>query len=219
MRIPFIITSRAHFLHSTTCMTMGFSCFQFLNNNNNPSDNDNIIDNSQPPATCIYHEPPPGSISSDYSDNPSVFGKILNGELPCRTYSESTELLAFQDRSPKAKLHALVIPKRYIQNVYSLTYNDAKLVQDMRDMGLDLLQKYQPESLEEKDYILCFHIPPFNSVDHLHLHVLAPASEMNWIYRYGKYRCGARWCSSDLEVIERLKGGEVAVPYNRDQLF
>lgn len=80
-------------------------------------------------------------------------------------------------------------------------------------MGLDLLQQYQPEALAAEDYILCFHIPPFNSVDHLHLHVLAPASEMNWVYREIKYKCGARWCTSDLEVIERLMAGLPAVRY------
>ena len=79
------------------------------------------------------------------------------------------------------------------------------------------MEKQQPQALVDDDYILCFHIPPFNSVDHLHLHVLAPASEMNYLYRYGKYNTGARWCIGALEVIERLKGGQLAVPYK--QLF
>jgi len=114
-------------------------------------------------------------------------------------------------------LHALVIPKRFVPNVYSLTPDDANLVQSMRQMGLEVLEKEQPKAFATKDYIFCFHIPPFNSVDHLHLHVLAPASEMNVAYRYGKYSCGARWCISDLEVIDRLKGGQAAVPYK--QLF
>ena len=207
MQIPPIIITRAKFIGATMG---GLSCFQFLFNNP-----DNTIAN-QPPATSIYHQPPPGVVS-DYSDNPSVFGKILNGELPSRTYQENADFLAFRDRSPKAKFHALVIPKRYVQNVYSLTPENVNLVQDMRQMGLELLEKEQPKALVDNNYILCFHIPPFNSVDHLHLHVLAPASEMYFVHRYGTYDCGARWCISDVEVIERLKGGQVAVPYK--QLF
>jgi len=85
----------------------------------------------------------------------------------------------------------------------------------MRQLGLELLEEQQPRALEEEDYILCFHIPPFNSVDHLHLHVLAPASEMGFVYRYGKYNSGTRWCIGDFEVIERLERGMVAVPYAR----
>mmetsp|Transcript_12756 Transcript_12756/g.31158 ORF Transcript_12756/g.31158 Transcript_12756/m.31158 type:complete len:88 (+) Transcript_12756:423-686(+) len=87
----------------------------------------------------------------------------------------------------------------------------------MRDMGLKVLEGEEPDAFERGDYALCFHVPPFNSVDHLHLHVLAPLSEMNCAYRYGKYNCGTRWCTSDLDVIGRLKGGDAAVPYK--QLF
>jgi diadenosine tetraphosphate (Ap4A) HIT family hydrolase len=205
MHLPPI--TRASFL----CTMGGLSCFQFLFNQAPNNNNNNI---NHPPLTSIYHEPLPGV---DYSHNPSVFGRILNGDLPCRVYSESNSLLAFQDRTPKANFHALVIPKQYIKSVYSLTSNDVKLVQDMRKMGLDLLEKELPQALKDEDYILCYHIPPFNSVDHLHMHVLSPASEMNLLMRYGKYACGARWCTSSLNVIERLKSGKAAVPYS--QLF
>ena len=204
MQIPPI--TRNSFLG--TAMTM---CFQSLFN---PQANENAVNNSPLPALCSsYHQPPPGT---DYKDNPLVFGKILRGDIPCRTYKESEELFAFQDRTPKAPFHALVIPKDYIQNVYSLTSENKQLVQDMREMGLHLLKNELCNDLVEKeDYILCFHIPPFNSVDHLHLHVLAPASEMEWVYKYGKYNCSTRWCTSDLEVIDRLKDGKEAVPYKQ----
>lgn len=187
------------------------SCFQFLNANKV------VVDQHQPPLKSFYHEPPPNV--NDYSNNPSVFGKILSGDLPCRTYLETSELLAFQDRSPKAKLHALVIPKRFIESIYSLTSNDVELVQDMREMGLQLVQQQYPQAYDKNDYILCFHIPPFNSVDHLHMHVLAPASEMSFAYRYIKYNCGTRWCIDDVTVVERLKSGKESVPYKMSPTF
>lgn len=220
------------------------SCFQFLFIP--PENTNNAITQQQrghPPLVAAYHEPPPHNSNSNdddddttnddyYANNPTVFGRILDGKIPSRTYLESKELLAFRDISPHAPLHDLVIPKRHVRNVYSLRgisrhseegegenesqdNNDIQLVQNMRQMGLDLLEQHQPKSLASGDYILCFHIPPFYSVDHLHLHVLAPASEMNWVYREIKYKCGARWCTSDLEVIERLKAGLPAVQYKR----
>ena len=187
----------------------GLSCFQPLFGNTH----DNV-----PPSTCSYHEPPPGdgSVVDYYSTNPSVFGKILNGESPSRDYAESLELLAFRDRSPKAEFHALVIPKRYVPDVYSLNPDDESdlyLVRDMRRMALWLLECHQPQALATDDYVLCYHVPPFNSVDHLHLHVLAPASGMGWMYRHGKYNCGTPWCIADMEVIDRLSRGLAAVPY------
>jgi diadenosine tetraphosphate (Ap4A) HIT family hydrolase len=188
-------------------MSMDGSCFQSLFRNafNNVPD--------LPPATCVYHEPPPAeaAVVDYYSANPSVFGRILNGESPSRDYAETSELLAFRDRSPKAEFHALVIPKRYVPNLYSLTIDDLDLVRDMRRLALDLLEDRVPRAAN--DYVLCFHVPPFNSVDHLHLHVLAPTSRMAWIHRYGKYRCGTRWCIEESEVIDRLSRGMAAVPY------
>lgn len=113
---------------------MDGSCFQSLFRNAF----DNVPD--LPPATCVYHEPPPAgaAVVDYYSANPSVFGRILNGESPSRDYAETSELLAFRDRSPKAEFHALVIPKRYVPNLYSLTNDDLDLVRDMRRMALDL---------------------------------------------------------------------------------
>ena len=186
------------------------------------------IANLVPPATCVYHKPPPyydplagGDEEDYYSTNPTIFGRILNGEAPSRNYAESLDLLAFRDRTPKSEFHALVIPKRYIPNVYSLSTtaddvdDDANLVREMRVMGLGLLQEHQPTAFAKEDYILCFHIPPFNSVNHLHLHVLAPASKMTWFHRHGKYKCGMRWCMSDLDVIDHLDRGLVSVPYSK----
>jgi len=159
-------------------------------------------------AVCQYHEPPPGV---DYFENPSVFGKILRGEIPAIVFEESPNLLAFQDRTPKAKFHALVIPKRFIPIVASLTKDDVPILQEMRDTGLALLEQYQPKAFENNDYILCFHLPPFNSVDHLHLHVLAPASKMNFLYRFGKYQVGTPWCADEATVRQRLLDGKKAM--------
>lgn len=189
-----------------------------------------MVTKNLPPKTSKYHEPPPGV---EYSTNPTVFGRILNGELPSRTLGESKRLLAFQDRSPRAKLHGLVIPKQFIPSIFDLTTNSNDhgndqddsdcdpdgliLLQEMRQMGLDLIEKQQPEAYANNDYILCFHIPPFNSVDHLHLHVLAPASTMGFFFRHIKYNQGTRWCISDLEVIQRLENGKSSTPYTKPQ--
>lgn len=159
--------------------------------------------------TARYHIPPP---DADYSDNLSVFGKILRGELPAKILDDSSPtLLAFEDIHRRAPFHALVIPKRFVESVYDL---DLDLLQEMRDAALKLLQKYQPEALAANDFQLCFHIPPFNSVDHVHLHVLSPLSELSSYGRL-KYWVGARWCISEKHVRDRLEAGDSPVPYKR----
>lgn len=161
--------------------------------------------------SCSFHTPP---LNVNYENNPSVFGAILRGELPTLTLNETDSILAFEDKAPRAPLHALVIPKKYIKTVVELRDDDVHLLQDMQQIAMALIHKYYPEAAKREDYILCYHVPPFNSVDHLHLHVLAPASEMSWIYRYGKYLVGTPWCIGESQVRHRLRLGMTAVPSN-----
>lgn len=44
-------------------------------------------------------------------DSNNIFAKILRGEIPCKKVFENEHALAFNDISPKAPTHVLVIPK------------------------------------------------------------------------------------------------------------
>lgn len=44
-------------------------------------------------------------------DNENIFAKILRGEIPCKRVYEDDYVLAFNDISPQAPVHILVIPK------------------------------------------------------------------------------------------------------------
>ena len=41
----------------------------------------------------------------------NIFVKILRGEIPCDKVNEDENALAFNDISPQASVHVLVIPK------------------------------------------------------------------------------------------------------------
>jgi diadenosine tetraphosphate (Ap4A) HIT family hydrolase len=152
-------------------------------------------------AARKVHAAPP---EVDYADNPTVFGRILRGETSASPYLESDHLFSFRDRSPKAPVHALVIPKRQIPSVNDLNpTTDVDLVMSMRDMGIEIIRAEEPDALERGDYIVCFQIPPFNSVDHLHLHVLAPASHMTTLMRF-VYKVDTFWCASVNSIIDRM---------------
>lgn len=155
----------------------------------------------------------------DYNENPTVFGQILRGEVPAMILEETNDTLAFADRTPRAPLHGLIIPKRLVPSVFSLTRDDLPILEEMRRVALQLIQNHYPKAYEKGDYILCFHVPPFNSVDHLHLHMLAPASQMKLIYRFGKYQVGTRWCAGFEDVRKRLASGKPAVSYKHDPTY
>jgi len=44
-------------------------------------------------------------------DDQNIFAKIIRGEIPCDKVFENDHVLAFNDISPQAKIHVLVIPK------------------------------------------------------------------------------------------------------------
>ena len=168
-----------------------------------------------PNKVAVYHKAPPGV---DYSRNDTVFGKILRAEEASRVWDESTDLLVFQDIHPRAETHGLIIPKRFIESVFDLTPADVPLLEEMQDMAMATLRTRHggnDDSIARGDYNLCFHVPPFNSVDHLHLHVLAPQSSMRWYHRLIKYNTAMRWSISLDTVLTRLRQGLPAVPYRK----
>lgn len=56
---------------------------------------------------------------------PSIFTKIVQGEIPCHKIAETENYLAFLDVMPLVPGHTLVIPKREVDFIFDLT--DAEL--------------------------------------------------------------------------------------------
>ncbi|KAK0204371.1 HIT-like domain-containing protein [Desarmillaria ectypa] len=81
---------------------------------------------------------------------------------------EDDKFIAFYDRDPACRHHVQLIPKAHIRSVKSLTKDDAQLVRDMAAIGMNILGKLNVTKDMRK---MGFHIPPFNSVSHLHLHI------------------------------------------------
>ena len=51
---------------------------------------------------------------------PSLFSKIVAGEIPCHKIAESEDYLAFLDIFPLKEGHTLVIPKKEVDYFYDL---------------------------------------------------------------------------------------------------
>ncbi|MCD4734696.1 MAG: HIT domain-containing protein [Bacteroidales bacterium] len=50
----------------------------------------------------------------------SIFSKIVAGEIPAYKIAESEDYLSFLDINPLSKGHALVVPKKEVDNVFDL---------------------------------------------------------------------------------------------------
>jgi histidine triad (HIT) family protein len=56
---------------------------------------------------------------------PTIFSRIINGEIPCYKIKEDNDYFAFLDINPLAKGHTLVIPKK--ETDYLFDIDDEKL--------------------------------------------------------------------------------------------
>ncbi len=55
---------------------------------------------------------------------PSIFTKIVNGEIPCYKISENEKFMAFLDVFPLVYGHILVIPKKEVDYIFDMTDTD-----------------------------------------------------------------------------------------------
>ncbi len=102
-----------------------------------------------------------------------IFCKIADGRIkpggkhnPQELVYEDEHYVAFDDMSPGAKSHTLVIPKKHLKNCWDLT---PSMMDDMEEIGNKILKDRNPEGKPTKMFFIR---PPLNTVFHVHLHVM-----------------------------------------------
>lgn len=97
-----------------------------------------------------------------------IFCKIINGEIPSKLLYENDFVIAIDDINPKAKVHALVIPKVHVESLNDL--EDEKLMSEILKSvkvvcGIKGLKSYRLHVNTGKE--------EGQVVFHLHFHVLS----------------------------------------------
>ncbi len=106
-------------------------------------------------------------------DDQNIFAKILRGEIPCDRVFEDDHALAFNDISPQAPVHVLVIPKgAYVSSDdFSARASDAEIAGFFRAVGTVARQL----GVDGDGYrLLSNHgADAGQEVPHFHIHILA----------------------------------------------
>lgn len=108
----------------------------------------------------------------------TLFHKILTGECPCEKVYENDHVFAFKDIAPKAPVHILIIPKKFIKNISSALQEDKDAISEI------LLAAREVASLcgvLESGYRLVFNTgqDAAQTVDYLHCHLLG-GRKLDW---------------------------------------
>ena len=140
--------------------------------------------------------------TDEKSQSECVFCKIVNGkdEKTTLLYQDGG-LTAFKDIKPAAKHHYLIVPVTHIKNPKSLTRDHIELVEQMVEVGKQVLTE-QGGDLSEARF--GFHWPPFVLVNHLHLHVISPNADIGFLNRQ-IFRPNSYWFVGSDWLIDKLK--------------
>ena len=100
-----------------------------------------------------------------------LFCKIVNRELPADVVYEDEQLLAFNDISPQAPTHTLIIPKIHIATVNDLTEAQSGIIGKMILCAKTLADE---KGIAESGYRLVMNCNAEGgqTVFHIHLHLL-----------------------------------------------
>jgi len=108
---------------------------------------------------------------------PTIFSRIIDKSLPAKILHEDEKCLAFQDVTPQAPVHFLVIPKKLITGISAAEQGDQELLGHL----LLVAKKVADAQNLTRGYRIVINNGPdgSQSVYHLHLHVLG-GRQMEW---------------------------------------
>jgi len=100
----------------------------------------------------------------------TIFGKIIEGKLPCKKVFENERILAIEDIHPVAPVHILIMPKKAIPNLQNAEPHDLPLIAEV----IEVAQKIALQKGITDGYRLLTNNGPDagQTVFHLHFHLI-----------------------------------------------
>lgn len=107
-----------------------------------------------------------------------IFCKIINGEIPCSRVFEDDKILAFNDISPEAPTHVLIIPKEHISSVNELNDNNIDVIGHIFLKAKEIANKL---GIDKEGYRIVTNCGKNGgqTVDHIHYHLMG-GRKLQW---------------------------------------
>lgn len=97
-----------------------------------------------------------------------LFCKIINGEIRSDFVKETDKVVVFADINPINEVHLLIVPKRHIDSVLTISGNDSGDLLAMYNVARELILERKLDAFR-----LSFNGGKYQHVPHLHMHLLA----------------------------------------------
>lgn len=133
-----------------------------------------------------------------------MFCKIIAGRAPAEVLYRDQQMIVIKDIHPAAPHHYLVIPLEHLPDAKHLSPEHAALVERMEQVARAVL-KEQGAASGPDEARTGFHWPPFQSLKHLHMHVLAPVASLGFFSQISFMPDS--WCFVTTPwLLDRLRG-------------
>jgi histidine triad (HIT) family protein len=106
----------------------------------------------------------------------TIFGRILNGQIPCQEVYSDAQCLAFRDVNPQAPVHVLVIPRKPIPSLAEAGPEDQELLGHLLLVAARVAGQ---EGLTGWRTVINSGAEAGQTVFHLHVHVIG-GRPMTW---------------------------------------
>jgi len=102
---------------------------------------------------------------------PTLFERIISGELPAKVVYRDDRVTAFRDIRPRAPTHILIVPNKAIATANDIADSDEALVGHLFTVARDLARQ---EGIAEKGYRLIINCGDHAGMEvpHLHVHLI-----------------------------------------------
>lgn len=107
-----------------------------------------------------------------------LFCKIANGSIPANIIYQDDEIVAFDDISPKATHHKVIIPRKHIATLNDVGENNTHLLGHMLESAAKIARQL---NIADDGYRLVMNCNAGGgqTVFHIHMHLLG-GRQMTW---------------------------------------
>lgn len=107
-----------------------------------------------------------------------IFCKIINKHIPATIIYEDEHVIAFDDISPKAPIHKLIIPKQHIETVNNIEPSHAALVGKLFIVAAKIAKQL---TIADDGYRVIMNCNKHGGqeVYHIHLHLIG-GKQLSW---------------------------------------
>ena len=105
------------------------------------------------------------------STSDCIFCKIVSGEVPSETVHQDEHCVAFNDLSPQAPVHILVIPRKHVDSLDKATAGDSEMLGHLLYSAAEIAREL---GVAEDGYrvVINTNADGGQTVFHLHVHLL-----------------------------------------------